>query len=154
MSVRVSTADFDVSEEMNRLTAGNTEIGGVALFAGKVRGDVNGEALTSMTLEHYPGMTEAELERIEGEAQRRFELSTSLIIHRVGELKPGDNIVLVITCAPHRKHAFAAAEFLMDYLKMYAPFWKKETFASGATRWVDARESDDEAAAAWAAYSE
>ncbi|MBN9246210.1 MAG: molybdenum cofactor biosynthesis protein MoaE [Hyphomicrobium sp.] len=154
MSVRVLTADFDVSEEMNRLTAGNTEIGGVALFAGKVRGDVNGEALASMTLEHYPGMTEAELERIEGEAQRRFELSTSLIIHRVGELKPGDNIVLVIACAPHRKHAFAAAEFLMDYLKMYAPFWKKETFASGATRWVDARESDDEAAAAWAAYSE
>jgi len=154
MSVRVSTTDFDISEEMDRLTSGNTEIGGVALFVGKVRGDVDGEALASMTLEHYPGMTEAELERIEGEAQRRFELSASLIIHRVGELKPGDNIVLVITCAPHRKHAFAAAEFLMDYLKMYAPFWKKETFASGATRWVAARESDDEAAAAWAANSE
>ena len=154
MSVRVTTSDFDVSDEMSRLTGGDTGIGGVALFVGKVRGEVHGEALASMTLEHYPGMTEAELERIEGEAQRRFELSASLIIHRVGELKPGDNIVLVITCAPHRQHAFAAAEFLMDYLKLYAPFWKKETFASGATRWVEARESDDEAAAAWAAKSD
>lgn len=154
MAVRVSTSDFDISAEMARLTNADTGIGGVALFVGKVRDHKDGDALTELVLEHYPGMTEAELERIEGEAQRRFELSASLIIHRVGELKPGDNIVLVITCAPHRKHAFAAAEFLMDYLKMYAPFWKKETFASGATRWVDARESDDEAAAAWAAYSE
>lgn len=154
MAVRVSTADFDVSEEMSRLTAGDTGIGGVALFVGKVRGEVQGEALASMTLEHYPGMTEAELERIEGEAQRRFKLSASLIIHRVGELKPGDNIVLVMTCAPHRNDAFAAAQFVMDYLKTSAPFWKKETFASGVTRWVAARDSDDEAAAAWAAQSE
>ncbi|WP_045835544.1 molybdenum cofactor biosynthesis protein MoaE [Hyphomicrobium sp. 99] len=154
MTVRVAEADFDVSEEMSRLTAGDTGIGGVALFVGKVRGEVQGEALVSMTLEHYPGMTEAELERIEGEAQCRFKLSGSLIVHRVGELKPGDNIVLVIACAPHRQDAFAAAEFLMDYLKMYAPFWKKETLASGASRWVAARASDDEAAAAWAAKSE
>ena len=102
-----------------------------------------------MTLEHYPGMTEAELERIEVEAQHRFKLSASLIVHRVGELKPGDNIVLVIACAPHRQDAFEAAEFLMDYLKTRAPFWKKEVLASGASRWVDARESDEDAAAAW-----
>lgn len=154
MTVRVSAADFDISEEMSRLTSGDTGIGGVALFVGKVRGEVQGEPLASMTLEHYPGMTEAELERIEGEAQRRFKLSGSLIIHRVGELKPGENIVLVMTCAPHRNDAFTAAQFVMDYLKTSAPFWKKETFASGVTRWVSARDSDDEAAAAWAAQSE
>lgn len=149
MAVRVSESDFDVSEEMARLASGDTGIGGVSIFVGKVRGEAGGERLVSMTLEHYPGMTEAELERIEAEAQRRFNLSASLIIHRVGELKPGDNIVLVIACAPHRQDAFAAAEFLMDYLKTYAPFWKKETLVSGTTRWVEARESDDEAAAAW-----
>ena len=109
-----------------------------------------GEPLASMTLEHYPGMTEAELERIEAEAQRRFKLSASLIVHRVGDLKPGDNIVLVIACAPHRQDAFAAAEFLMDYLKTRAPFWKKEVLASGAARWVDTRESDEDAAASLA----
>jgi molybdopterin synthase catalytic subunit len=102
-----------------------------------------------MTLEHYPGMTERELERIEAEAKQRFGLSASLIVHRVGELKPGDNIVLVIACAPHRQDAFAAAEFLMDYLKTRAPFWKKELLASGAERWVDARESDDAAVTEW-----
>ncbi|MBN9354018.1 MAG: molybdenum cofactor biosynthesis protein MoaE, partial [Hyphomicrobium denitrificans] len=107
------------------------------------------EALTELVLEHYPGMTEAELERIEAEAQRRFDLSASLVVHRVGSLKPGDNIVLVIACASHRQNAFAAAEFLMDYLKTRAPFWKKEVLASGESHWVDARESDDEAAAAW-----
>jgi molybdopterin synthase catalytic subunit len=138
---------------MARLAAHDTGIGGIAIFVGKVRGEVQGEALVSMTLEHYPGMTEAELERIESEAQIRFKLSASLIIHRVGELMPGDNIVLVMACAAHRHDAFAAAEFLMDYLKSYAPFWKKETFASGATKWVAARESDDEAAAAWVSTS-
>jgi molybdopterin synthase catalytic subunit len=149
MAVRVETSDFDISTEMARLTAGKTGIGGVALFVGKVRDHSAGESLVSMTLEHYPGMTEAELERIEGEAQHRFGLSGSLIVHRVGELKPGDNIVLVVTCAPHRQDAFAAAEFLMDYLKTRAPFWKKELLASGATRWVEAQVSDDAAAAAW-----
>lgn len=149
MAVRVSTSDFDISAEMARLTASDTGIGGVALFVGKVRDHANGEALAEMILEHYPGMTEAELERIEADAQRRFQLTTSLIVHRVGALKPGDNIVLVIACAAHRQDAFAAAEFLMDYLKTRAPFWKKEVLVSGETRWVDARESDDMAAAAW-----
>jgi molybdopterin synthase catalytic subunit len=107
-----------------------------------------------MKLEHYPGMTEAELERIEVEARTRFRLSASLIVHRVGELKPGDNIVLVIACAPHRQDAFSGAEFLMDYLKTRAPFWKKETCADGSGGWVDARESDADAAASWLSKSE
>lgn len=149
MAVRVSTSDFDISTEMARLTNSDTGIGGVALFVGKVRDHKDGEALAELVLEHYPGMTEAELERIEAEAQRRFELSASLIVHRVGPLKPGDNIVLVIACAAHRQNAFAAAEFLMDYLKTRAPFWKKEVLAGGEGHWVDARESDDTAAAAW-----
>ena len=149
MAVRVSTSDFDISAEMARLTASDTGIGGVALFVGKVRDHAHGEPLTELVLEHYPGMTEAELERIEAEAQRRFKLSASLIVHRVGTLRPGDNIVLVIACSSHRQNAFAAAEFLMDYLKTRAPFWKKEVLANGETRWVDARESDDMAAAAW-----
>lgn len=149
MAVRVSTSDFDISAEMARLTNADTGVGGVALFVGKVRDHKDGEALTELVLEHYPGMTESELERIEAEAQRRFDLSASLVVHRVGSLKPGDNIVLVIACASHRQNAFAAAEFLMDYLKTRAPFWKKEVLASGESHWVDARESDDEAAAAW-----
>jgi molybdopterin synthase catalytic subunit len=149
MAVRVGTSDFDIAAEMAQLSGGDTGIGGVALFVGKVRDTADGEALTSITLEHYPGMTERELERIEAEAQRRFKLSASLIVHRVGKLNPGDNIVLVIACARHRQDAFAAAEFLMDYLKTRAPFWKKEVLAGGATRWVDARESDDAAASQW-----
>jgi len=149
VAVRVSTSDFDISAEMARLTSSDTGIGGVALFVGKVRDHKEGEALVELVLEHYPGMTEAELERIEAEAQRRFELSASLIVHRVGALKPGDNIVLVIACASHRQNAFAAAEFLMDYLKTRAPFWKKEVLANGEGHWVDARESDETAAATW-----
>lgn len=149
MSVRVGPSDFDVSAEIAQLTTGDTGIGGVAIFVGKVRDRVEGEALLAMTLEHYPGMTEAELERIEAEARDRFKLSASRIIHRVGDLKPGDNIVLVIACAPHRGNAIAAAEFLMDYLKTRAPFWKKEVLANGVARWVEARESDEAAASAW-----
>jgi molybdopterin synthase catalytic subunit len=150
VAVRVATDDFNVSEEIARLTTGDPGIGGVALFIGKVRGEANGSAaLVSMTLEHYPGMTEAELGRVEAEARTRFDLSASLIVHRVGELKPGDNIVLVIACAPHRQNAFSAAQFLMDYLKTRAPFWKKEAFADGRTNWVEPRLSDDDAAAAW-----
>lgn len=149
MAVRVGTSDFDVSAEVAGLTARNSNIGGIAIFIGKVRDQVQGQQLASMTLEHYPGMTEAELERIEAEARNRFKLSASLIVHRVGTLKPGDNIVLVIACAPHRQDAFAAAEFLMDYLKTRAPFWKKEVLANGEAHWVDARESDDAAVAAW-----
>jgi molybdopterin synthase catalytic subunit len=151
VSVRVQTSDFDISTEIAQLTAGNTGIGAVATFVGKVRDRAGSEPLVSMTLEYYPGMTEAELERIETEARDRFKLSAALIVHRVGVLMPGDNIVLVIACAPHRHDAFAAAEFLMDYLKTRAPFWKKEVLANGEARWVDARESDDTAAGAWQA---
>ena len=102
-----------------------------------------------MTLEHYPGMTEEELERIEAEAKTRFALTASLVIHRIGTLAPGDNIVLVIACAPHRQDAFAACEFLMDYLKTRAPFWKKETDEAGEGRWVDARSCDGTRAGRW-----
>ena len=149
MTVRVGEADFDVSAEIARLTAANTGIGAVATFIGKVRGEAHGKALVSLTLEHYAGMTETELETIEAEAQQRFQLSASLIVHRVGTLKPGDNIVLVITCAPHRGNAFAACEFLMDYLKTRAPFWKKEAGEDGPGQWVDARDADDAAAGRW-----
>ena len=149
MAARIQATDFDISAEVARLTAGNNAIGAVASFVGRVRDHAEGEPLVSMTLEHYPGMTETELARIEEEARQRFRLSASLIVHRVGILKPGDNIVLVVACAPHRHDAFAAAEFLMDYLKTRAPFWKKEVLANGDARWVDARESDDAAADAW-----
>ena len=149
MSVRVQHEDFDVAAEVRRLTAGDIDIGAVVTFIGTVRGGGKQTALASMTLEHYPGMTEAELERIEAEARARWPLAASLIVHRVGELKPGDNIVLVVTASRHRQAAFAAAEFLMDYLKTRAPFWKKETAADGSGAWVDARDSDDAALARW-----
>jgi molybdopterin synthase catalytic subunit len=149
VTIRVGTSDFDISAEMAALTTGRTGIGGVATFVGKVRDHADGPALASITLEHYPGMTEDELGRIEAEACRRFNLAASLIVHRTGELKPGDNIVLVIACASHRHDAFAAAGFLMDYLKTRAPFWKKETLVNGETRWVEARASDEAAAEAW-----
>jgi len=153
MSVRVGEADFDVSAELAAVAGKDHGVGGVAIFVGKVRDYAGGEKLTSMTLEHYPGMTEAELERIETEARSRFKLSGSRIVHRVGTLAPGDNIVLVIATSPHRKDAFDATEFLMDYLKTRAPFWKKESLANGSTRWVEAHENDALAAAAWATPS-
>jgi molybdopterin synthase catalytic subunit len=149
MSVRVQKADFDVSTEIAALTRSDAEIGAVATFIGKMRGSSHGAALQSMALEHYPGMTEEELSSIEAEAVRRFSLAASLVVHRIGTLRPGDNIVLVITCAPHRQDAFSACEFLMDYLKTRAPFWKKETDAKGEGRWVDARECDERDAGRW-----
>ncbi len=149
MSVRVQSADFDVASEITALTAGRTDIGAVVSFTGIVRGGNGGNALTSMTLEHYPGMTEAELERVEAEAGARWPIGASLIVHRVGKLVPGDNIVLVVTASPHRRAAFEAAEFLMDYLKTRAPFWKQETTADGASAWVDVRETDHGAAERW-----
>jgi molybdopterin synthase catalytic subunit len=149
VSVRVQHEDFDVSREIAALTAGNTDIGAIVTFTGVVRGTANNAALSSMTLEHYPGMTEAELERVEAEAWKRWPLHATRIIHRVGTLAPGDNIVLVIAASAHRQAAFDAASFLMDYLKTSAPFWKKETDASGAGRWVDARDSDDAAMEKW-----
>lgn len=149
MAVRVQHEDFDVAAETRRLTEGNTDIGAVVTFTGTVRGGDAVSPLSAMTLEHYPGMTEAELGRIEAEAQSRWPLAGCLIVHRVGELKPGDNIVLVVTASRHRQAAFQAAEFLMDYLKTKAPFWKKETGRDGSGGWVDARESDDDAMTRW-----
>lgn len=149
MTVRVGPADFDVGQEIAALTAGRTDIGAIVTFTGTVRGEVGGQLLVSMELEHYPGMTESELERIEAEALRRWPLQATTIVHRIGTLQPGDNIVLVVTASAHRQAAFEAAEFLMDYLKTDAPFWKKETLASGDARWVDARDADDTAKLRW-----
>ena len=149
MSVRVQHEDFDIGREIAALTADNTDVGAVVTFTGVVRGTADEAKLSSMTLEHYPGMTEAELERVEAEAHKRWPLHATRIVHRVGTLAPGDNIVLVVTASAHRQAAFDAAAFLMDYLKTSAPFWKKETDASGAGHWVDARESDDAAMEKW-----
>jgi molybdopterin synthase catalytic subunit len=145
--VRVQTEDFDIGAEVARLASGRTDIGAVVTFTGTVRAGEGGVA--GMTLEHYPGMTEAELARVETEAARRWPLLGSLIVHRVGRLRPGDNIVLVVTASAHRQAAFAAAEFLMDYLKTRAPFWKKEVGGDGTERWVEARAADDAAAERW-----
>ena len=149
MSVRVQAEDFEIGAEVARLTTGRTDIGAIVTFTGTVRADNAGSTITGMTLEHYPGMTEQELERVEAEAARRWPLQASLIVHRVGALKPGDNIVLVVTASAHREAAFEAAAFLMDYLKTRAPFWKKEVGPGGAGHWVDARDSDDRAAERW-----
>jgi molybdopterin synthase catalytic subunit len=149
VSVHVQCEDFDVGDEVRGLVDCRTDIGAVVTFTGIVRGGTGGKPLERMTLEHYPGMTEAELARIEAEAHERWPLQASLIIHRVGELQPGDNIVLVVTASAHRQAAFAAAEFLMDYLKTRAPFWKKEQAVGGEEQWVAARESDDAAAEQW-----
>ncbi|WP_334149481.1 molybdenum cofactor biosynthesis protein MoaE [Hyphomicrobium sp.] len=151
MSVRVQREAFDAAAEVEALVAGRVDVGAVVTFTGLVRGEAGGRALSSLTLEHYPEMTEAELNRIEAEARDRFGLAGSLVVHRYGELRPGDPIVLVVTLSPHRQAAFAAAEFLMDYLKSRAPFWKKESFADGTEAWVDARETDGAALARWAA---
>ena len=144
--IRVQTEDFDIGAEIAALTAGRGDIGAVVTFTGTVR-DQHG-AVTELTLEHYPGMTETELHRIEAEAKSRWPLQASLIVHRVGTLKPGDNIVLVVTASAHRDAAFDAARFLMDYLKTSAPFWKRETGPDG-DNWVDAKAQDDDAAARW-----
>ena len=148
MSVAVQIKDFDISREVAALTAGRTDIGAIVTFTGTVRGTSDGAALSSMTLEHYPGMTEAELARVEAEAHARWPLQGSRIVHRIGELKPGDNIVLVVTASAHRHAAFEAAAFLMDYLKTRAPFWKKE-HAVGAEGWVEAAAADERAAERW-----
>lgn len=143
MVVRVQSEDFDLGAEAAKL-AGSGEAGAVVTFTGHVRG----EGVTAMTLEHYPGMTERALEEIEAEARRRWPLTGALIVHRYGRLLPGERIMMVATASRHRRAAFEAAEFLMDYLKTGAPFWKKEETAEGAI-WVDAREEDDEARARW-----
>jgi len=149
LSVRIQHGDFDIGAEVARLAGGRTDLGAIVTFTGRVRAENDGAPLMSMTLEHYPGMTERELTRVEDEAAKRWPLQASLIVHRVGTLKPGDNIVLVITASAHRGDAFASAEFLMDYLKTHAPFWKNEVGPDGQVRWVEARDSDDRAAARW-----
>ena len=148
--IRVQTQDFDVGAEIEALTRGNHEIGGLAVFVGLVRDRVGGEALGAMTLEHYPGMTEKALAGIEEEANRRWPLEASLIVHRVGRLEPGERIVLVAAASAHRQAAFEACQFLIDWLKTKAPFWKQEETASGP-KWVEARAGDDEAAKRWRA---
>ena len=151
--VCVQTADFNVSEELARLGAGRTDIGGIGSFVGTVRGTAKGRAISSMTLEHYPGMTEAALRRIGQAAERRWDLLGWCLIHRVGLLLPGENIVLVLAAAAHRQAALEATEFLIDWLKTAAPFWKKESFLDGEETWVEARESDDAATARWGALT-
>jgi molybdopterin synthase catalytic subunit len=148
MSVSVQTEDFDVSRELARLREGNTRIGAVVSFIGTVR-DISGdEPVSMMSLEHYPGMTEAQLADIITEAKKRWPVFAARIVHRVSVLYPTDQIVLVAVAAGHRGEAFAACEFIMDCLKTQAPFWKSETTPSG-TCWVDAKESDSKAAQRW-----
>ncbi len=148
MAIRIGPDDFDVGAELAALTAGQARAGALASFIGLVR-DVNGEAgVAAMTLEHYPGMTEKALSAIVDEAKGRWDLIDVTVIHRVGRLLPGERIVFVAVASAHRGDAFAACEFIMDYLKTRAPFWKKEETPAG-TRWVDARDSDDAAAARW-----
>jgi molybdopterin synthase catalytic subunit len=148
MAVRVQAEDFDVGAELAALTEGRYGIGGVCLFVGLVRDMAGDRPIDAMTLEHYPGMTEKELERIEAEAHARWPLEATLIVHRFGRLEPGERIVLVAAASAHRQAAFEAAQFLMDFLKTRAPFWKLEDTGAGG-RWVDARDSDDHAAARW-----
>ena len=148
MPVRIQTEDFDVSAEIARVREGNPKVGAVASFVGIVRDLNDGDAVASLTLEHYPGMTEKAVEKIVAEAHERWDIYDALVIHRVGILKPLDQIVLVVVSSAHRAESFKACEFLMDYLKTRAPFWKKEQTPDGV-RWVDARASDDEAAERW-----
>ena len=148
MTVRVQQADFDLAAELTALRVGDARVGALASFVGLVRDVNDGTGVSEMTLEHYPGMTEKALANIVAEAQKRWDIYATLVIHRVGPLKPCDQIVLVAVTSAHRGEAFAACEFIMDYLKTRAPFWKREVTAEGA-RWVDARDSDDSAAARW-----
>ena len=146
--IRVQHDEFDVNAEIARLRAANPRIGAIACFIGVVRDLNEGAAVASMTLEHYPGMTEKALGDIVAQARARWELYDILVVHRVGELRPTDPIVLVLVTSAHRGSAFAACEFVMDYLKTDAPFWKKEATPTGE-RWVDARESDEAARKRW-----
>ena len=148
MPVRIQTGDFDLGAEIAALRANDPRVGAVASFVGLVRDRNDGQGVSEMTLEHYPGMTEKALEAIVAEAKTRWDLIDVLVIHRVGPLQPTDQVVLVAVTSTHRGEAFAACEFVMDYLKTRAPFWKREVTPEGA-RWVDARESDDSAAARW-----
>jgi molybdopterin synthase catalytic subunit len=148
VTIRLQEADFDTAHEIAALTRGRTDIGAVVTFSGICRGGEGGDAIAALTLEHYPGMAEAEIGRHADEALSRWPLTGLTIIHRYGRIVPGENIVLVVTASSHREAAFQAAEFLMDYLKTHAPFWKREENTAG-TSWVDATSHDDAAAARW-----
>jgi len=148
MPVRVQTGDFDIGEEIARLRVGDRGVGAIASFIGTVRDVNDATTITGLTLEHYPGMTEAALDEIVAEARQRFDIRDALVVHRIGALVPGDQIVLVVVTGAHRGAAFDACEFVMDWLKTRAPFWKKERLPDGE-RWVEARASDDEAAQRW-----
>ena len=148
VTIRIQEADFDVAQEIATLSRGRTDIGAVVSFSGICRGSDDGKTLAALTLEHYPGMAEAEIERHAATAMSRWPLTGLTVIHRVGRIVAGENIVLVVTASAHRQAAFEAAEFLMDYLKANAPFWKREESADG-TSWVEARQHDDAAAARW-----
>ena len=150
--VSVQAADFDLTAEVAALRGDDGGVGAIASFVGTVRDRSDGSAVSGMELEHYPGMTERAIEAMIDEAKRRFDIRAARVVHRVGPLRPGDQIVLVAVSSAHRGHAFQACEFLMDYLKTQAPFWKKETTPAGA-RWVDARVADDAALARWGLVS-
>ena len=147
--VRVQQAAFDVGQEIAAFSAGRADIGGIGCFVGLVRDSAGGRAITAMTLEHYPGMTERALAGIAATAAARWKLLGCTLVHRVGRLLPGEAIVLVLAAASHRQAALDATGFLIDWLKTEAPFWKKEAFADGGEAWVDAREGDAAAAARW-----
>lgn len=148
--VRVGTEDFDVAQELKKLTAHQSQVGGVVQFVGVVRGQNDGQTVHAMTLEHYPAMTEKALHRIIEKARARWQIEGVTVIHRVGPLNVGDQIVLCMVSSAHRLEAFEACHFIMDWLKTEAPFWKKEVTPEGE-RWVDARESDEQAKARWQA---
>jgi molybdopterin synthase catalytic subunit len=147
-TIRIQQADFDVAQEIARLSQGRTDVGAVVSFTGICRGTEDGESIAALTLEHYSGMAEAEIKRHTDEAMSRWPLSGLTVVHRVGRIAPGENIVLVLTASQHRQAAFHAAEFLMDYLKTNAPFWKREESARGSS-WIEARDHDDAATARW-----
>jgi molybdopterin synthase catalytic subunit len=148
VTIRIQETDFDIAREIAALSSGRTDIGAVVTFSGICRGSESGEPIAALNLEHYPGMAEAEIGRHADEAMARWPLTGLTIVHRVGRIVPGENIVLVVTSSAHRQAAFEAAEFLMDYLKASAPFWKREESAKG-TSWIEARDHDDAAAARW-----
>ncbi len=146
--IRIQSDDFDINTEIKKLTQGRTDIGAVVTFSGLCRGE--GDTLSALELEHYPGMAEAEINTIAEQAIERFGLLGICAIHRYGKIKPGENIVLVIAASPHRQASFDGANFLMDYLKTRAPFWKKNHMATGEDgNWVDAKDADDDALAKW-----
>ena len=147
-TIRIQEADFDIAQEIAALTSGRSDVGAVVTFSGICRGSENGEPIAALTLEHYPGMAEAEIRRHTDEAMSRWPLTGLTVVHRVGRITPGENIVLVLAASKHRQAAFQAAEFLMDYLKANAPFWKREESAKGIS-WIEAHDRDDAAAARW-----